>query len=272
MSQELTVKPAAGKHAIEVMALAVEWARPLTADVIASARTLYDASPSLREFLPRSENLKGIKVLVGNDGPSVSAEPDGLQLSQHRDDGSPTWVLQMQPTLLACSCLAYERWDSIKPQALQLLSPIIDIAVAEGFPLQAVGLQYQDAFRVETLSQLAATRRLFREASPFINSHAWNMDGPWHIHQGWFSKGLGGRMTHNLLNVDVTVEEGECLIRINGQHRLLTNEQVDSNSISIEPAEISTALDSLHNDNKMVISRLLSQSVCDQIGLIMKEL
>jgi uncharacterized protein (TIGR04255 family) len=272
MSQELNVKPAAGKHAIEVMALAVEWARPITADVIANARAVYDATPSLRDFLPRSESLKAIKVQVGNDGPSVSAEPDGLQLSQHRDDGSTSWVLQLQPALLACSCLEYERWDSIKPKALELLSPIMDIAIAQDFPIQAVGLQYQDAFRIETQSPLAAAHRLFREDSPFLNSHMWHMDGPWHIHQGWFSNGLDGRVTHNLLNVDLTIDGGECLVRINGQHRLLTTGQVENTSIPIEAAKISIALDSLHNDNKTVIFRLLSDSVCKQIGLVIKDL
>ena len=271
MSQELKVKPAAGRHAIEVMALAVEWAQPLTEEVFDDARTLYEASPSLREFLPRLESLKGIKVLVGDDGASVSAGHDGLQLSRHRDDGTATWVLQMQPALLACSCMDYERWDVIKPKALELLFPIIDIAASKSSEIQAVGLQYQDAFRVETLSPLAATGRLFRENGPFLSSHTLHMDGPWHIHQGWFSKGLGNRITHNLVNIDLTVEEGECLVRIHGQHRLLSTMQIENSSAPIDPQEISAALDSLHNDNKAVILDLLSEDICRQIGLIGKD-
>jgi len=268
MRDELLVKPAAGKHAIEVMALAVEWNQPISAEVIASIRALHASSDPLRQFLPHLEVTKGLTVIIGNDGPAVStAEIDGLVLSGNKDDGIPAWMVHVRPDLISCSCRAYDRWATTKPQALNVLMPIIELAAAKEYSVKAVGLQYQDAFRVETISPKAAAHRLFSTSAPWLNQHVLSADAPWHVHQGWFSAGQGNRMVHNVLNVDVTVDAQNCLFRINGQHRMLTRNEGGGSAIPIGANDVASALDSLHSDNKRVLSRLLSQSVCQLIGL-----
>ena len=269
MPDELLVKPASGNHAIEVMALAVEWGRPLGAEVISAIRAMWNDSKTLQDFLPKIEVLQGITVSIGTDGPTVgAAEVSGLQLSRTRDDGSPMWIVHIRPELLSCSCMEYDRWDTTKAKALEVLMPIIDLAVAGNYPLQAVGVQYQDAFRVTTASPMAATSRLFASDTSWLSSQIWTQEYPWHVHQGWFSAGLGGRLVQNVLNVDVTADEQGCLFRINGQHRMLTVNQTSSDTVSsIQSADVSVALDYLHMDNKRALSQLLSAKVCSQIGL-----
>ncbi|MBJ7313344.1 TIGR04255 family protein [Rugamonas sp. CCM 8940] len=269
MLGELLVKPAAGKHAIEVMALAVEWGVPVSSDVIAAIRALHDGSALLREFLPRAEALQELTVSIGKDGPSVGmAEAGGLQLSRHSADGKPTWLVQARPDLLSCSCMEYDRWEATKPKALDVLMPLIALVAAQDYPMQAVGVQYQDAFRVDTNSPIAATRQLFLDGTAWLSPRIWSEDAPWHIHQGWFSAGMDGRLVHNVMNVDLTTDEQGCLLRINGQHRMLERGHAKGASvIPIQPSDVALALDSLHIENKRVLVQLLSQSVCDQIGL-----
>jgi uncharacterized protein (TIGR04255 family) len=269
MPGELLVKPAAGKHAIEVMALAVEWGVPISSDVIAEIRALHAGSTRLREFLPRVELLQGLTVSIGTDGPLLgTAGAGGIQLSRHSVDGTPTWLVHVRPDLLSCSCMEYDRWETTKPKALDVLTPVIALAVAQGYPMQAVGVQYQDAFRVETNSPISAARQLFLNGTAWLSPRIWLEDGPWHIHQGWFSAGMGGRLVHNVMNVDVTTDEQGCLFRINGQHRMLAlGHPKGANAIPILPSDVALALDSLHIENKRVLVQLLNQRVCDQIGL-----
>ena len=72
MLDQISVIPAAGKHAIEVMALAVEWDRPFSAEALEAARGIYDGSERMREFLPRTDPIRGVTVHLGIEGPAVS--------------------------------------------------------------------------------------------------------------------------------------------------------------------------------------------------------
>lgn len=274
MTDEIEVKPAAGRHAIEVMALAVEWVNPVSDEVIAEIDEFYKTSTLLKDFLPKSESLKGYQLLIGEDGAAVnSTVSGGLQWSRHSDDGTVTWIVHIRPDLISCSCMDYSRWDTTKAQVLDILLPIIDLISHKGYLIQATGVQYQDAFALETGSPTLGTRRLFQLDSVWLSPRIRTEDGPWHIHQGWFSAKPGGSVIHNVLNVDLTLEPEltKCIIRINGQHRMLTTDMKGSALLPIQSSDIPSALDALHIQNKKVLSQLLAKSVCDQIGLKYEE-
>ena len=272
MIEETLVVPAAGQHAIEVMALAVEWGKPIGAEVFGEISSVYERSDVLRAFLPRVEQIQGVSLHFSDQGPAFSAgQPQGVQWSQHKDDGSPNWVVHIRSDLLSVSCMAYDRWNTIKPQALEVLSPIVDLVTTLGYPMQAVGLQYQDAFRVQTPSVKHATETLLLAESPWLSPRIWREEGPWHAHQGWFSSGLGGRLVHNLLNVDAVVEAAECVFRINGQHRMLVLGAKGQGSLPLMPADVSSSLENLHTVNKRVLVDLLAEAVRTQIGLYVSE-
>jgi uncharacterized protein (TIGR04255 family) len=272
MPNGILVKPASGKHAIEAMAFAVEWERHLSDDVLATVMELWKNSDQLRAFLPRKEEIKGVKVQIGNDGPAIDLDGiGGLRLSRLKEDGSPTWIIDVRNNLLSCNCMDYDRWNTIKPQALEIMSPIVNLIFAQQYRIQAVGLQYQDTFRVETTTLNVATHRLFSEDSKWLSPHIWDEDKPWHIHQGWFSVGSTQRDCHNLFNLDVMTEQNDCLFRINGQHRILSK-RLDGASIEpLTPDDISSALEDLHLENKRVLHQVLDGRVRDQIGLIITE-
>lgn len=268
MTENILVQPAAGKHAIEVMALAVEWARPLSPEELGEIGELYLSSELLQRFLPQFDRLQGIVLQFGNDGTAIgSPEAGGFQISQAREDGTPAWVVTVLPNLLTCNCMVYDRWDTIKPKALEVMMPIITLATTCGHNIAAVGLQYQDAFRVDTPKPSDATQRLFRPEGAWLTPRIWNGNGPWHIHQGWFSQSADNRLVHNLLKIDLVTELGGSLFKINGQHRAVTVGGSQEQSKPIKSNDVTSVLDGLHHANKNVLYELLAGSVCSQIGL-----
>lgn len=272
MLQAIEVLPAAGKHAIEVMALAVEWDRKMSPEMFAAIEELYRTTDSLQRLLPRIEKVPGFSVHLGNDGVSVNADDiGGLMLSQQRDDGSQAWALSIRPDLVACSCFVYDRWASVSRQALSIMAPIVGRVLESGCLIQAIGLQYQDSFRVLSSSPPKAAERLFRKENVWLSPYVWQMDGPWHIHQGWFSGGPDGRRVSNLLNIDFVAEEQAGVVRINGQHRVQAVDFGGKGSRPLQPSDLPVALDFLHLDNKKALHHLLSENVCRQIGLTVPE-
>jgi uncharacterized protein (TIGR04255 family) len=272
MSDALEVQPAAGKHAIEVMALAVEWDRQVAPETLLRVEELYRDSEVLRRLLPRLEKMRGLSVQLAGGGMSVNADDaGGLQLTEVSEQGSVTWAVSVRPDLVACSCFTYDRWDSVKPRALEMMGPIVERVLESGCEIQAIGLQYQDSFRVLSGSPLHAAKRLFRESNDWMNSHVWRTDGSWHIHQGWFSASSDGRRVHNLLNVDFIGEADVCIGRINGQHRVQAVDRNGRDPRVLSPSGIAQSLDGLHLDNKRALHNLLSNDVCRQIGLTVPE-
>jgi uncharacterized protein (TIGR04255 family) len=272
MSDALEVQPSAGKHAIEVMALAIEWDRQIASETLTLIEDFYRGSEELRRLLPRLEKMRGLSVHLADSGMSVNAdEAGGLQLSEVNEQGTVAWALNVRPDLVACSCFAYDRWESVKPRALAMMLPIVERVLGSGCQIQAIGLQYQDSFRVLSDSPLRAAKRLFRETNDWMSQHVWRTDGSWHIHQGWFSSSADGRRVHNLLNVDFIAEVDVCVGRINGQHRVQAVDQNGRDSRPLLPSDAARSLDGLHLDNKLALHNLLSDDVCRQIGLTVPE-
>lgn len=272
MSDPLEVQPSAGSHAIEVMALAVEWDRQISPETLALIEGFYRSSEEMQRLLPRLEKMRGLSVHLAGGGMSVNADDaGGLQLSEVNEQGGIAWALNVRPDLVACSCFAYDRWASVKPRALAMMLPIVEQVLSSGCQIQAVGLQYQDSFRVLSGSPLHAAKRLFRGSNDWMSPHVWRTDGSWHIHQGWFSPGADGRRVHNLLNVDFIAEADTCVGRINGQHRVQAVDRTGRDARPLLPADVATSLDGLHLDNKLALHNLLSDDVCRQIGLTVPE-
>lgn len=272
MYGSIEIQPAAGKHAIEVMALAVEWDRPLVPEALARMEDAYRRSEDLQRLLPSMERIQGMSLHFGDDGTTVSTpESGGLQLAQIDDDGKVVLTVSVRPDLIACNCLDYDRWNTVKPKAIEVLTPLVECGLIAGHVINAVGLQYQDSFRIQTSEPLVATNRLFRQGGPWLSPHAWTTDGAWHVHQGWFSLAISGRRVHNLLNIDFIAEKDCCVVRINGQHRIQAIDKNGREAMPLALDDISDALEGLHLDNKIALRGLLSDSVCVQIGLTIPE-
>jgi uncharacterized protein (TIGR04255 family) len=269
MSESIAVIPSSGNHAIEVMAFGLEFDRQFDSKAIDAVETHYDQSDSLKLLLPEYEKLTGISVTVDGKSQSVNIGNNGLRMSKKDGEKTPAWVVDVRQNIISCSCFVYDRWVEARDVATEIILPISKIVTGENIAIQAIGLQYQDVFRVATNDLMRGTARLFRDDGEWLNNHASSESNPWHIHQGWFSKDSRNRRVHNLLNIDATldVNKGECIFRVTGQHRLLNKTENGLNDVALDINDISPAWDDLHGKNKDILLSLISDPVSRQIGL-----
>lgn len=279
------IQPVGGNHAIEVMAIAVEWTMPPLNDAqIASLRAVYDANADIKEFLPtvvpvQTFMIQGVSQFgVVDPGKSVQAAPKnvmppqfisrngGFDLQRFDTKGNLTWVASIRPEFITVNCTAYDRWMNVKPQALAILQPFLDAAMAKGAQVNAIGLQYQDAFRLLDGASPTATGELFRKNGKYLPMHLFEQPSFWHCHQGWFSKAPDGHRVLNNIATEVTDVNGTHFARIGGQHRMFALSVDGLTTMPITAREIDQILQCLHDENKDVINGILSDGALMAIG------
>lgn len=279
------IQPVGGDHAIEVMAIGVEWGIPPLDDAqIASLQAVYEANTDIKAFLPtfapvQSFVFQGMNQfgVAGQDGnvkpepknvtpPQFSVRNGGFDLQHLDTKGNVTWIASIRPEFISVNCTAYDRWMNVKPQALAILRPFLDAAMAKGAKINAIGLQYQDAFRLLDGASPAATGELFRKNGKYLPMHLFEQPSFWHCHQGWFSKAPDERRILNNVATEVADVNGTHFARIGGQHRIFATSVDGLTPMPITVVEIDQILQCLHDENKGVINGMLSDDALAAIG------
>lgn len=239
----------------------------MDADGLQKFEAIYKGSQAISTFLPV---VAPVRSLVFQFGATASAQPHdqsgGFDARRVNQDGNIIWSLSVRPDFLACNCMEYDRWATVKPQAMNLLNPLLDEALNCGNQIKAIGLQYQDAFNINGPIDSELVRTLFREDSKLLPLHLFGMQSLWHSHQGWFSASPTNRRVLNNLNLDVLEQNSNHVVKINGQHRVFAVTPDGKNSVPIMPKDMEQVLDFLHAKNKEVLRGILSESVLKQIG------
>lgn len=279
------IQPVGGDHAIEVMAVAVEWGMPPLDDAqVASLQAVYEANTDIKAFLP---TLTPVQAFVfqgvnsfgvagpGANGqvvpqnvtpPQLIARNGGFDLQRFDTTGKVAWIASIRPEFISVNCTAYDRWMNVKPQALAILRPFVDAAMAKGAMVNAIGLQYQDAFRLLDGASPAATGELFRKDGKYLPMHLFEQPSFWHCHQGWFSKAPNERRVLNNVATELTDVNGTHFARIGGQHRMFATSVDGLTRMPITAEEIDQILQCLHDENINVINGILSDGALVAVG------
>jgi uncharacterized protein (TIGR04255 family) len=278
------IQPVGGDHAIEVMAIGVEWATPLDDAQLQALQAVYTESLELKGSFPQFAPTQAFLIqgahhfdFTGSDpklrpAPEDATQPQfvtkaaGFDVRQAESDGRISWVISVRPEFLSCNCSAYDRWKNVKPKALAALRPFIDAALRLGAQINAVGLQYQDAFRLLDGASPETSKQLFRRDSRWISSHLFDESSFWHCHQGWFSEGADARRVLNNVTTDLSEVNGVHFARIGGQHRIFAVSADGQTQIKMDAIDVEAVLECLHEENKMVINGILSDGALDAIG------
>lgn len=274
------IQPVGGAHAIEIMAIGIEWAAPLNEAQLAALQKVYDGTSAIKEFLPQHSPRQAFTIqheaqigfAVGGPQPQVVQAPQfvtqaaGFDLRRFEPSGVISWVTSIHPEILSCTCSVYDRWKNVSPKALSTLRPFVNAALSGGAQIGAIGLQYQDAFRLLDGVSPEVTKELFRRDGTWLPSHVFNEPSFWHCHQGWFSKGPDGRRLLNNVTTDISDINGVCFARIGGQHRLFSTSFDATTPLKIDASDIDRILESLHDENKNVINGMLSDGALKAIG------
>lgn len=267
MSDSLAVIPASGKHAIEVMAFAIELDSPFAAPVLEAVESCYDQDAQLKGQLPFKETLPNIAITVNPKSQSVHMGNNGLRFSK-KEEEKVTWIVDVRQNVLSVNCFDYSRWQVARDAAAAIITPFLGVIREQGLSMVAVGLQYKDVFRISTTNVSQAAQLLFKERTDWLPHHALRQETAWHVHQGWFSEASHGRQTLNLLSVDAVIENDTvCAFNIIGQHRLLSQMVGRTEQVPLILEDVVPGWDKLHQVNKIVLHDLLSKAVAQQIGL-----
>lgn len=278
------IQPIGGGHAIEVMAIGVEWGpNPLSDEQISMLQEVYEANTKIKEFLPtppkqvkafiiHGEQQLGTPVELGEPDPSNFKPPQfiarngGFDLQRFDPNGKVSWLVSVRPEIMAVNCTAYDRWTNVKAQALEILLPLVEAAITNGATVNALGLQYQDAFRLIDGASPSVTQALFRKDSRYLPLHLFEHPSLWHCHQGWFSTAVDGRRILNNVATEIAEANGTQYARIGGQHRLFSTSADEKTRIPINTADIDAILTILHQENIDVINGVLSDGALRAIG------
>ena len=278
------IQPVGGVHAIEVMAIGIEWAAPLDDAQLTALQQVYENNAELKSFLPllslsQAFVMQGVQqFVVGSSAipqaldpknitpPQFVAKAAGFNLQRLDMKGNPEWLVSVRPEFLSCNCSAYDRWRNVRPKALSILRPFIDAAMKLGAQINAIGLQYQDAFRLLDGASPAVAKKLFRANGAWLPAHLFEQPSFWHCHQGWFSVGTDGRRVLNNVATEVTEASGTHFARIGGQHRVFATSVDGGNFLPIGTSDIERILDCLHEENIKVLNGTLSDGALDAIG------
>lgn len=265
------------------MAIGVEWGMPPIDDAqIASLQAVYETNPDIKDFFPTLALVQAFVIqnqfgVAGPDGsvqfepknftpPQFTARNGGFDLQRFDTAGKLTWVASIRPEFISVNCTAYDRWKNVKPQALAILQPFVEAAMSMGAKINAIGLQYQDAFRLLDGTSPAAIGQLFRKDSKYLPMHLFDQPSFWHCHQGWFSKAPDERRVLNNIATEVAEVNGTHFARIGGQHRMFATLADGLTLKPISSGEIDQILQCLHDENISVINGILSDGALKTIG------
>lgn len=266
-ASESGIVPSGGQHAIEVMALAIEWSKPLESHVLTEIAAVARANQEFRDFFPAERAFPGFEIKMTADGASFDrAGFNIVDFLRSNIAGQQEWSFSMRPEFFSCNCTVYDRWANVKPRAISLLSQLAQLALERGSAIQAVGLQYSDAFRWN-IDNKEALSQLFRQDSPLLPSSIFSREMLWHSHNGWFSAAPDGHRLLNVVNIDSLDELPNRVIRINGQHRMQAVAASDGTALPIELNLLDSAAELLHKSNKVVLQDLLSDLALELIHM-----
>ena len=274
------IQPVGGAHAIEIMAIGIEWAAPLNETQLAALQKVYDGTSEIKEFLPQHAPIQACTIqhgaqfglVVGGPQPQVVQSPQfvtqaaGFDLRRFEPSGMISWVTSIRPELLSCNCSVYDRWKNVRSKALSILRPFVNAALGVDAQISAIGLQYQDAFRLLDGVSPAVTKELFRQDCAWLPGHVFSEPSFWHCHQGWFSNGPDGRRLLNNVTTDISDVNGVSFARIGGQHRVFSTSFDATTALKIDASDIERILECLHDENKKVINGMLSDAALVAIG------
>lgn len=259
--------PHNGKHAVQRTVFAVFFSdtplsRPLT-------KSDFDKASKTISTLPGSRSFQAINIEINEDGPRQGTKDTGLQLFLSEPDGTPAWLLQVAPNHILVECRIYTRWEYVWQLAQAYLSEaIVAAGQVRQSPISITRLELVVADRFETPSSKYSLNSLLRP-NIMVPQKVFGSGPAWHAHLGWYDE-QQPRVLHNV-NLDAkpvvdTQEEGPWQVEImHFQRMLLDVPYAGGDTVA---ADLEAKFFRMHNENKSVVSSVLTEEMSRQIGLL----
>ena len=265
-------RPLGDRHAIQEVVFILNFARPIDGQEM---DRFFESHERWKADLPKAERPQFIQLFIGAGVPNRIPPPvpptaiAPAVFQSFRRDGTLEWQMQANQNWLAVNCLSYTRWDAVSKQACGLLTRALDSFQSDNLPIVATTLQYIDTFLWEgDLSKYDCGQLLNRNSK--LLPKEFSPYGPaWHFHSGAFDLGEGaetGRRLMRRVHIDSQIEGETSTTRMDIS---LTSDFLDGAGglKSMSFADSSTELESLHIDNKNILSEIISSDMQNRIAL-----
>lgn len=258
------VQPINDDHAIEHVTFTIAFQRPLNDSELALFRRRHDL---WAELLPAVREPAGYALHV-DDAHAVRFEKaPGVEFAFVRPDGSAVWAMRVLGHEVIIECTRYSRWARVWGAARTHLGHALDLVgeSEDANPLVRATLVVQDAFASATADY--DLRQVFVD-SDLLPGFVFGCGAKWHSHNGWFADVGDLNVLHNVdfSGIGSETDEGG-LVRI--QHRVTAIRQgiVSDETASERRHWLSEAMESLHEENKRLMARVLQPDLLLRIGL-----
>ena len=260
--------PAADGHAILNAAFVIEWAEPLTIDLVHGlaklATKFKNSERPLLQMLPQQT----VEFSLGaqDSGQAISHGLSGYLFFEPAVDQSHVRSVSISRQNCIIVITDYSRWIEVWAQVQNYLKIALEY-VGPKRPLNVIGLQYTDKFNWrDDPDELDLTEVFSGDA--YLPANALKQKGLWHSHHG-FLEAQELPVPHNRLenvNVDVNEAGGERVFQVTTSHRVTLKTPLWQSHLKNEQV-VYDIFDRLHDANKDMLSKLLTPGVCEKINL-----
>jgi len=264
------IKLFAGSHAIEVANFVVNLDLPID---FADMRRFNEKVSGLYKLFPAINSPEVIQIDLLKPVTSHLKPPPPVPVKElffFANDGKPEWAGSFGENRVLVSCRKYTKWEEVWPSAKERLYALLG-CVDPYKPVRSVDYSVTDTFSAKKDDEILNSPNLFRKNN-FIAKHILDICDPrWDFSQGWFKN---------------STDDDQLLIRVDGQNAIQNNLVFASISnlhsqrfgkgigvgelITNEDGEKSRAdciFDDLHDKNKELLSKFLTEKICKKIGL-----
>ena len=275
MKHDASAKPinGVGVNAIEAVGIVVTFARKLTQGEI---DRLVGLESFLKAQLPVFSKLQEFGVTVENNQVKAqSSEFKGVVLQKLSETpGKIDWVVQVSEDSLQVTCGKYDRWIFVLPKALEYIQAVYRFLDLDSLSINAIGCQFIDKFVYEVNPEPYHLGDVFDVESKFLPRNVKDSKDLWHAHQGWFGKinTLPTAKAINQLNLTSSLLNEKLTAVVDHITHIVLEKSISVKSLLEADAQETTlmakVLSDVHNCNKEILKKLLSEKKQKEIKLI----
>ncbi|QWD66037.1 hypothetical protein [Polynucleobacter sp. MWH-Aus1W21] len=275
-------KPLKNKNAIESAAFAIVCRETFSAVALASAQKVFEG---FAEELPGLEPIHA-KVFSINQASGVNADPTqyaiGVSRFHSHADGTHSWRVNIQANVIVVTCFDYSEWEEVWPRAKKYLAAICGISEAPNEIIE-IGFQVIDKFvyESEVKEDSYSIHEVFKKDCKYLTAKSSSSGLLWHVYQGWFQAtedfpSSEAKTLHqlNLSSADETLVDSQRLATII-DHRASIRFMPETMSLqklmrNVDQGSglvMDSAFNQLRNQNKEIISELLTSEKLKSIGI-----
>lgn len=260
--------PVADGHAILNAAFVIEWAEPLTIDLIHGVTKLTAKFKNCERPLLQMHPQQTVEVSLGgqDSGQAVSHSLSGYMFLEPALDQSQIRSVSISRQNCIIVITDYSRWLEVWTQVQNYLKIVLEY-VGSKRPLSVIGLQYTDKFNWRDDPDELDLAEVF-SGEAYLPANALKQKGLWHSHHG-FLESQEQPVPHKRLenvNVDVSEVGGERVFQVTTSHRVTLNTPLWQSHLKNEQV-VYEIFNRLHDANKIMLSKLFSPAVCEKINL-----